>query len=201
MKPYDERLRQLLDTAAVTFAERGFHGTSMRDLSRASGLSLAGLYHYVDSKTELLFLIQDRCFAEVIAGARTALADVDGAEERLRTFIRHHVGFFAAHMNEMKVLAHEEDELSGTMRDAVRQRKREYVALLFGLLEAAGGEPEHRQVAAYALFGMMNWIYTWYHPGGALPPARLASDMADLFLNGYLTPTHAAAPMAASHGG
>jgi len=58
VRPTDNRLDTLLADAARIFADRGFHGTSMRDLSRESGLSLSGIYHYVDSKPELLFILQ-----------------------------------------------------------------------------------------------------------------------------------------------
>jgi AcrR family transcriptional regulator len=71
--PYDERLDQLLATSAEVFAEQGYHGTSMRDLSRATGMSLAGMYYYVRGKDDLLFRIQERCFTGFLQGARTAL--------------------------------------------------------------------------------------------------------------------------------
>ncbi len=195
MHSFDRRLQTLLSAAAKIFAERGFHGTSMRDLARASGMSLAGIYHYVDSKVELLYLIQDRCFAQVIAGAREAVATETDPRARLVAFIRHHIVFFAGHMDEMKVLSHEYEELSGTMRGQVRRRKREYAEFLLQLLEAVEAPDISRQVAAYALFGMMNWIYTWYHPTGAVAPETLAEEMARLFLTGYSHPATPAAPM------
>ncbi len=201
MHPYDQRLDALLAAAAKTFAERGYHATSMRDLARASGFSLAGMYHYVERKQELLFQIQDRCFTEVIEGAREAVSDLSDPEAKLRAFIQHHVTFFAAHMDEMKVLAHEEDELTGTMRAQVRRRKKEYVGLLEELLEGVPGAQADPQIAAYALFGMMNWIYTWYHPAGPTPPAALAEELASLFLNGYVALNPATARLVATHGG
>ena len=67
--PFDQRLEQILATAAKVFADKGFHPTTMRDLSRSTGMSLAGLYHYISGKDELLYLIQQRCFAGVLAGA------------------------------------------------------------------------------------------------------------------------------------
>jgi AcrR family transcriptional regulator len=202
LSAFDQRLHTLLAAAARTFADRGFHATSMRDLSRASGMSLAGIYHYVASKEELLYLIQDRCFAQVIAGARTAIAGEPDAESRLLAFIRHHVVFFAGHMDEMKVLSHEADELRGTMRAQLRRRKREYVALLLGLLEQIQGADIAPQTASYALFGMMNWIYTWYHPTGPVSPEALGDDMGRLFLNGFARPvTAASTPLVAHHGG
>lgn len=185
MNPFDQRLQHLLAVASRTYAERGFHATSMRDLSAASGMSLAGIYHYVRSKQELLGLIQDRCFTEVSAGAHAAVEGAAGPEQRLRAFIRHHVVYFASHMDEMKVLAHEEAQLAGTMRAQVRRRKREYVALLSSLLAAVERPSIDSKVAAYALFGMINWIYTWYQPGGQIPPGQLADQLAELFLAGY----------------
>jgi AcrR family transcriptional regulator len=199
---FDRRLQTLLTAAAKTFADQGFHATSMRDLSRASGLSLAGIYHYVDSKVELLYLIQDRCFEQVLVGAHAAVGAETDPRARLLAYIRHHVVFFAGHMNEMKVLSHEYEELTGTMRAEVRRRKREYAELLLGLLEAVDAPAVSRQVAAYALFGMMNWIYTWYHPTGTIAPDTLAEEMALLFLNGYCHPaTQAAAMLVANSGG
>ena len=102
----------------------------------------------------------------------------------------------------MKVLSHEAEELTGTMATAIRRRKREYVAFVTKLLEDIDVPSVSPQIAAYALFGMINWIYTWYRPSGAIPPGHLADEIACLFLDGYLQPaSHAARPLAASQGG
>ena len=63
---HDQKLEFILRTAARIFAEKSYHSTSMRDISRATNVSLAGLYHYCKSKEELLFLIQDNCFGRVL---------------------------------------------------------------------------------------------------------------------------------------
>ncbi len=142
MLAYDKRLQLLLTTAARIFAERGYQATPMRDLSKASGLSLAGIYHYVGSKLELLYLIQDRCFTQVICGRPGGSRHPgEEPEARLGAFIHHHVIFFAAHMDEMKVLSHESDELEGTMRAQLRRRKRDYANLLQELLDAGARGP------------------------------------------------------------
>src|SRR6266540_2803975 len=104
MRPYDERLDHLLARAARVFADKGYHPTTMRDLSAASGMSLAGMYYYVRGKEDLLALIQERCFTQVLEGARQAVAAARDPQERLQAFIRHHVSFFAQHMAEMKVM-------------------------------------------------------------------------------------------------
>jgi AcrR family transcriptional regulator len=189
MQPFDRRRETLLGVAANVFAARGYHRTTMRDLSRASGMSLAGMYYYVRSKEDLLFEVQRGCFERVRRGAEEAIAAASGPEERLLAFIRHHVTFFARHMDEMKVLSHEAESLSGSTAEEVKRLKRSYVELCLGLLadldaQAGGGRP-NRVVAAYTLFGMMNWIYTWYDPAGPVGVEELAESIGRLFLNGY----------------
>jgi len=187
MRPYDERLEHLVAQAATVFAEAGYHSTSMRDLAAASGMSLAGMYYYVRSKEDLLALIQERCFTSVLDGARGCLEGLSDPQDRLQAFIRHHVTYFTAHMAEMKVLSHEANVLAGDLRRKVNQIKRRYVDLLESLLRDAAPDerPVERSAAAYALFGMMNWIYNWYDPAGEIDPERLAGLIARIFLGGF----------------
>ena len=182
MRPYDERLDHLLSRAARVFADKGYHPTTMRDLSAASGMSLAGMYYYVRGKEDLLALIQERCFTRVLDGARRAIANATDPHERLQAFIRHHVGFFAQHMAEMKVLSHEASPR------AVLAIKRRYVDLLESILKEAAPEQSRadRSAATYILFGMMNWIYNWYDPAGEIDSGRLADLMTSIFLGGFV---------------
>ena len=186
----DQKLDTLLAAAAKVFAERGYHETSMRDLARSAGISLAGVYYYVQSKEELLFLIQSRNFEAVIAGMREALDGVTDPLERIARFIDNHLDYFATHMAEMKVLSHEAGALTGDFLQTVNDMKREYTRALMDVLvdiERAHG-PAHlnRRVAAYSLFGMMNWIYNWYDPLGDLGIELLSQNVCRLFLGGYV---------------
>ena len=74
---YDEKLSRILRIAAETFAERGYHQASIRDIAAATGVSLSGLYYYFRSKEELLFLIQDHVFGEILDRASRALSEVE----------------------------------------------------------------------------------------------------------------------------
>lgn len=187
--PSDARLDHLLHTAARVFARAGYHSTSMRDLAAESGMSLAGMYYYVRGKEELLALVQERCFDRVMDGALAALRDLDEPRARFAAFVRHHVGFFTAHMPEMKVLSHEADSLSGPAAQALRTRKKAYAGLLADLVAdlLPAAPPRERAVAAYAVFGMMNWIYTWYRPGGPVTPVQLADTLAELALRAVVS--------------
>src|SRR3712207_8483116 len=110
---YDQKLEFILRTAARIFAEKGYHSTTMRDISRATGASLSGLYYYCKSKEELLFLIQDNCFGRVLERLEERLGETGDAVARLRLVVGNHLSFFAANMAEMKVLSHEADSLAG----------------------------------------------------------------------------------------
>ena len=200
----DQKLDALLAAAARVFAQRGYHQTSMRDLARASGVSLAGVYYYVQSKEELLFLIQSRNFEAVVAGMRERLAGVTDPVERLARFIDNHLDYFAAHMAEMKVLSHEAGALTGEYLQQVNAKKREYTRVLMDILadveQSHGPAHVNRRVAAYSLFGMMNWIYNWYDPLGDVGVELLGQSICRLFLGGYvgLPVSEAALPRADS---
>ncbi|HEV2800850.1 MAG TPA: TetR/AcrR family transcriptional regulator [Pyrinomonadaceae bacterium] len=196
---YDKKLEFILRTSARIFAEKGYHSTSMRDISRATEVSLAGLYYYCKSKDELLFLIQDNCFGRVHARLLERLRETSDPVAKLRLVIENHLSFFAANMAEMKVLSHEADSLAGEMHEHVTGRKQQYTRLVRRILsevqQAQRTQHDHPHeavpkldltVATYALFGMMNWIYNWYDPRGKLSVTDLVDNLARLFLSGFL---------------
>ena len=187
---HDQKLEFILRTAARIFAEKSYHSTSMRDISRATNVSLAGLYHYCKSKEELLFLIQDNCFGRVLERLEKQLQEVDDPVAKLAVFIENHLSFFAANMAEMKVLSHEAESLRGDLHAHVSTRKDNYTKLARKVLEEVqelthNQQPVDLTVATYALFGMMNWIYNWYDPQGKLKVHDLAQHLTQLFLGGF----------------
>jgi AcrR family transcriptional regulator len=205
---YDQKLELILRVSARIFAEKSYHSTSMRDISRATGVSLAGLYHYCKSKEELLFLIQDHCFGRVLERFEERMKGIEDPFEKLRIFIDNHLSFFAANMAEMKVLSHEAESLAGDLHRSVSTRKRQYTRTARKILsevQQATGAAERRPrrngqlktgvkpvdltVATYALFGMMNWIYNWYDPRGKLSVSQLVDNITRLFVSGFLSQT------------
>jgi TetR/AcrR family transcriptional regulator, cholesterol catabolism regulator len=192
MSRYDQKLEFILRTAARIFAEKSYHSTSMRDISRATNVSLAGLYHYCKSKEELLFLIQDNCFGRVLERLEQRLQDVEDPIAKLGIFIENHLSFFASNMAEMKVLSHEAESLRGDLYTHVSTRKDNYTKLARSILREVqelgnSKEPIDLTVATYALFGMMNWIYNWYDPQGKLKVSDLADNVMKLFLHGFMS--------------
>ncbi|MBZ5647506.1 MAG: TetR/AcrR family transcriptional regulator [Acidobacteriia bacterium] len=200
---FGERMDEILRHAADVFCEKGYEGASMRDLSRATKMSLAGLYYYFESKEKLLYLIQKHTFSTILAHLHERLEGVRDPEDRLRVFIQNHLQYFLANRKAMKVLSHESDALKGEFGEEIRAIKREYfrtcVDLVAGVMrrgKAAGVQSSRREelrIAALSLFGMMNWIYTWYNPRVDADATVLAGQMSKIFLNGVLCGAHASA--------
>src|SRR5881398_3835440 len=90
---FDRRLAKILAHATNVFYEKGYAGASMRDLSRSSGMSLAGLYYYFESKEKLLYLIQKHTFTTIVERLRERLEGCSDHEERIRTFIHNHLEY------------------------------------------------------------------------------------------------------------
>jgi TetR/AcrR family transcriptional regulator, cholesterol catabolism regulator len=198
-RPYDEKLDAILSAAGVIFAEKGYHNASIRDIARATGVSLSGLYYYFQSKEELLYLIQDHAFTILLGGLEERLAGVEDPVRRIRILIDNHLTYFVQNMAEMKVLSHEAETLSGEYYQRVNAQKRRLTEI--GMKILADLRPESDldpRVAAFALFGMMNWIYTWYRPGRDVPVERLVEEITRIYLTGYLQEDGAIAGRAAA---
>ena len=161
----------------------------MRDLSRASGMSLAGLYYYFESKERLLFLIQKHTFTTIVQRLKSRLEGVSDPEQQIRIFILNHLQYFLANPASMKVLTHEAEALKNGFASELAAIKRQYYRTCVGLLDelkSVRGLQFSTRIAVLSLFGMMNWIYTWHNPRVDADAEQLATEMGDIFLRGVM---------------
>jgi AcrR family transcriptional regulator len=187
---YDRRLAEILAHATEVFCKKGYEGASMRELSRASGMSLAGLYYYFESKERLLYLIQKHTFTTIVQRLKARLDGVSDAEQRIRIFILNHLEYFLANQAAMKVLSHEAEVLKNGFASEVASIKREYYRICVGLLDDLKRERDLQfstRIAVLSLFGMMNWIYTWHNPRVDADAGSIAREMGDVFLRGVMS--------------
>jgi AcrR family transcriptional regulator len=162
----------------------------MRDLSRASGMSLAGLYYYFESKERLLFLIQKHTFSTIVHRLKARLQGISDPEQQIRIFILNHLEYFLANQASMKVLSHEAEALKNGFASEVAAIKREYYRICVGLLDELKrdrGLQFSTRIAVLSLFGMMNWIYTWHNPKVDADAEQIAREMGDIFLRGVMS--------------
>jgi TetR/AcrR family transcriptional regulator, cholesterol catabolism regulator len=169
------------------FAEKGYHNASIRDIARATGVSLSGLYYYFQSKEELLYLIQDHGLGTLLERLEASLQGVTRPEEKLRILIRNHLTYFVSNMAQMKVMSHEADSLGGEFRAQVNRKKRRFTEIAAQILQELHPDSDlDSRVSTFALFGMMNWLYQWYRPGRDPDAEKLAEDMSRIFLRGFV---------------
>ncbi len=189
--PVDSR-QEILRTAARLFQQRGYDATSMNDVAAALKLSKGGLYHHFQSKDEILFEIMNHAMEltqeRVIAPVRS-IAD---PLERLRALIRLHIEVVLSPRDrEITVMLHENHPLPPALRKRINHRKKEYVHFVESLIAdvqraRVGKTAVSPRAAAFALLGMINWIYQWYKPEGELQANNLIPQFTELIFGGIL---------------
>ena len=141
----------------------------MREIASAAGVSLAAPYYYFKNKETILFEIQKRGFEYLVFNLKRVVGSEKSPREKIRIFVKNHVHYFLNNRNEMKVIIHEYDVLSKDYQAGISKIKAEYTRLAEGILkdyfEEKGISGCNSLYAIMALFGMMNWLYTWFRPG------------------------------------
>ena len=184
-----DRYDTIRDAALGAIARRGFHQASIREIARAARLSLAGLYHYVGGKDELLFLVVDDALTVLLDMTEAALAPAATPEERLRALVRTHLTFGFRHHERLRVINRDWELVGGRGRAEVAAKRRAYMnrwLVVLRDLDPQGRADRELFSAVNVLLGMLNGI--------AMPPflktaddaATLAGQVAALFLHGFL---------------
>jgi AcrR family transcriptional regulator len=186
IEPRQESLR----AAARLFQQQGYDATSMNDVAAALKLSKGGLYHHFQSKDEILFHIMSHAMditeERVINSARR----IEGVEERLRTLIRLHIEVVISQEDrEVTVMLHENHPLPAAFRRKINGRKKDYVYFVENLIadvqrQRNSASTVTPRAAAFALLGMINWIYQWYRPDGTLTGQEIARQYTEIFFRG-----------------
>jgi len=201
---YEQRFEAVLKSAASVFAQRGYDRASIRDVAKAAGMSVPGLYYYCKSKDELLFGVCYHSFDVLLRNLHRSLKDIVDPRLQLQVFILNHFEFFLSHVEAMKVVSHEAGVLTGELGARVAEIKRKYYVRCQQIIQAILGEPDsdspHLRTTTLALFGMINWVYTWYRPGRDDDAKGLADSMTELFLQGVRPSAGAGDGQEVSHG-
>jgi AcrR family transcriptional regulator len=192
--PVDSR-QEILRTAARLFQQRGYDATSMNDVAGALKLSKGGLYHHFQSKDEILFEIMNHAMQITEERVLAPVRGIADPEERLRTLIRLHIEVvLGVRDREITVMLHENHPLPPTLRRRINSRKKDYVHFVESLIaevQKAGVQNGRKaagrvspRAAAFALLGMINWIYQWYKPEGSLQANNLVPQFTELVFGG-----------------
>jgi TetR/AcrR family transcriptional regulator, cholesterol catabolism regulator len=186
---YDARRREVVATAARLFAERGYDGTSMSELTDATGLAAGGLYHYIEGKDDLLIAICDELLEPLLEQARAIVAEGAAPVEQLHQLVRAWVTHVVEHRDHMLVFTQERQAIEGEPRwRRVRSQRKAFEKILDEVLTR--GEVEgsmafaDRRLSLLALLGMVNYTPQWVRPGGRLSAREIADGYCAIVLDG-----------------
>ena len=174
---------EILAAAARIFREKGYHGTSVRDIAEAVGLLKGSLYHYIRSKEELLARLFDGALEGTLRDLETIAATDAPAGERLREMVKAYVRSVTENLDAVALYLREWRSLPASELARVRVRRRSMRTTFEDVIrdgvrtkEFAEGDAK---LSALAILGMCNWIYEWYRPRGRLTPEQLAEELAE----------------------
>jgi TetR/AcrR family transcriptional regulator, cholesterol catabolism regulator len=184
----ETRYHDILQAACDVFARRGFHQASIREIARAADLSLAGLYHYVRGKDELLFLVLDRALDVLIDSLDAALARARTPEDKLLALIQTHLDFAFQHGSELKLINRDYELLPEPRRSDIVTRRAEYLQrglAVLRQLDPHGRSGDELLSATILLLGMLNGVATRPFIRSRDDARSLAGQVGGLFLYGF----------------
>ncbi len=185
---YDERKEAIVEAAAALYARRGFNGASVADLAERCKTSKSLIYHYYQSKEDILFDVMISHVRALDEAAREAATGEGAPAEKLRRLAHAFMALYVGAADRHKVLLNELDNLDDKRRAEIVKTQRGLIEIVQRLLGEIEPKLRRRSSEGYAaamlFFGMINWTHTWFDPKGPVSADAIADMAADLTLGG-----------------
>ncbi|MDP3894910.1 TetR/AcrR family transcriptional regulator [Nocardioides sp.] len=182
----DATRARLLEAAVAAFSERGFHGTTTRDIAAAAGMSPAALYVHHRSKEELLHLISRAGHERTLGMVREGIASSDDPAEQLRHVVHDFAAHHARDHTSARIVNYELAALSPdhlreitALRQQIDHEMRDLVER--GVAAGRFDTPDPR-MAAVALLSLGIDIARWFRDDGGWTPEDVASRYVEMAL-------------------
>ncbi len=180
------RRREILDVAARLFAEHGYAGTSVRQISEQVGLGAGALYHHIGSKEDLLADIHEEFVGSIVTELRAIVESAVSPRAALFAAGRLMTRYLDRYRDHMTAFFSEHRHIRGQRFAEVTRRREEFEALVGELVGNAAPDlgQEAVKLNVLALLGMFNYGHVWYRPDGRCSPEEIADRFIGLFLDG-----------------
>jgi AcrR family transcriptional regulator len=180
--------QRILEAATTLFYEKGYHGTSTREVAAAVGIKAASLYNHFPGKEDLLVRIAAGTMEELLEGGRRAIAGRKSPRERLRALLMWHVVYHAERRFQARIADEQLHAISPARREHVLRARDAYTQLFKDILvegqERHGWHVPSVSVITFGIGGMCTFVDTWYREDGPLSPERIAEIYAEFVLHG-----------------
>jgi TetR/AcrR family transcriptional regulator len=184
---FEGQRERIVKQAAALFAHSGYTGTSMNEVAAACGVSKAALYHYVSDKSELLVYICESHIERLCMLIDEVEQQSLPPEAGLKLMVHRFVEAYAGAENEHRVLTEDVKFLERKDRKRILDGQRKVVNAMARAMIAVRPDLEGSRMAkplTMLLFGMINWMFMWLKPNGALTHERMALVVTDLLFGG-----------------
>ena len=182
------RREELLRVSAKLFREKGFDGTSIRDISSAAGMHSGSPFYHFKTKQDILVAVMEQGLAEGLRKSEEVMALTLPPEQKLKGLIRAQLGTILEEGNDfIPVLLYDWRSVTPANRRRIVALKDRYDALwqqVIDELQRDGHAPGDAQLIRLLILGAVNWAGTWYRTGGRLSVDEIADGAARLFLQG-----------------
>jgi AcrR family transcriptional regulator len=177
----------VLVSAVRNFTERGYHGTSMRDIASGADVTVASIYHHFASKQEVLQEIMVQTLSDVISATRSALMGAErDPDAQLGALVHAWILFHTDRQAEALIGASELRSLDDVGRKLVVTLRDEQQRMFQDVIERGVAEgvftTAYPREAARAVINMGYSVASWYRSSGEVPPVEMANRYVDLAL-------------------
>jgi AcrR family transcriptional regulator len=190
--PKDSRLQIIIDKASVLFHEKGYRATSLDDIAKELGITKAAIYHYIESKEELLFIIYRQVFDSAFKQITEVTVSHLPPDEKLRQIIWGHINHvLIKNLPMFSIFFSMENELSSKYYKKVLDWKKQYNEIVENTVREGMKKGLIRDVyppklLVFAIIGMCSWLYKWYKPNGKWSGDNISCQFSRLFEEGCL---------------
>jgi AcrR family transcriptional regulator len=188
----DTRRAEVITLAADLFDVHGYASVPMEQIAAAAGMAKPTLYHYFRAKDEILRGIHET-FIDVLLERQDERVRLGLAPSGLLLGAMTDIfGLMETHRGHVRVFFEHHRELPDQARKQIRVKRDRYEQLIRDAVTEGIRTGEFRDVdpetATLAIFGVCNWAYQWWRPGGTADPALTAQKMWDLIIRGLTAP-------------
>ncbi|ETI69018.1 TetR/AcrR family transcriptional regulator [Neobacillus vireti] len=185
-----DRKVEILDAALTLFVKNGFNRTSIQDIADAAGITKGGLYHYLKSKEEILFLLHERFISEGYSKLKLIEEESLPTEEKLVKLLKTHLEIIKDYKDDITIFYKEYNNLSPENYKIVMNKRDDYESIFINVLEEGRINGvfniENSRISSFFILGASNFMYHWYNPNGEKPMDELARIYLNIIKNGIL---------------
>jgi TetR/AcrR family transcriptional regulator, cholesterol catabolism regulator len=180
----DNRWDAVVAAAITVFDKKGYQAATVQDIATEAGIVKGTLYYYIKAKDDLLFEVMDSVQKQLVPMLNQIHDANSSATQKLHAFVKSYVRHTVNNRKAVGIFLKEFDSLSPKRRKKITESRDLYDKFVFDLLKEGRDAGEFAddidlRVATFSIFGMVNWLYRWYRPGGDLSPDEIATMMAD----------------------